>query len=218
MTESRFVPRNITSSADSLEPRKLPSQDRAKVRVEEILAATRAILAESGIGAVTTANIATRAGVPVGSVYQYFPNKKAIFLELYREYLDGLHAVLKRFELHGPYEEGWQVFFERLVVAIKRAESGDDIEHALLSVSETFPELQEAEARHQERIVDTWVRILQRLGSHWPRAKLGRLVRYLYLLNTGSLRFQWQFNPPARELREWDRTILLAGIGQCMDD
>jgi AcrR family transcriptional regulator len=218
MTESRFVPRNMINAADSLEPRKLPSQDRAKARVEEILEATRAILAESGIGAVTTASIATRAGVPVGSVYQYFPNKKAIFLELYRQYLDGIHAVLERFENTGPYDEGWQVYFERLLVAIKRAESGNDLEHVLLSVSETFPELQEAEARHLERIVDTWVRILQRLGSRWPRAKLGRLVRYMYLLNNGSLRFEHQFHPPARELRDWDRTILFAGIGQCMED
>jgi len=216
--DSRSSAKYAAKLSDSLEPRKLPSQDRAKLRVEEILAATRAILLDSGIGGVTTASIATRAGVPVGSVYQYFPNKKAIFVELYREYLDRVHRVLERFERTGPYDQGWQVFLERIMVATHRAEFDEDVEGVLLAVSETFPELLEAEAHHMERVVDTWVRILQRLGSRWTRAKLSRLIRYMYLLNAGTMRYQRQFNPSARERREWDRTILLAGFGQCLVD
>jgi AcrR family transcriptional regulator len=202
--------------ADSLQPRRQPSQDRAKVRLEKILAATRLILLESGIGGVTTASIAERAGVPVGSVYQYFPNKKAIFLELYRQYLDRLHALLERFEHTGPYDEGWVVFNERLLAAVRRAESKQDVEAVLLAASQTFPELQEYQAAHLERIVETWARILQRLGSRWSRIRLTRLLRYLYLLNAGSVTYQRQFRPPERERREWDKTIMIAGLRLCM--
>jgi AcrR family transcriptional regulator len=201
---------------ESLRPRRQPSQDRAKVRLEKILAATRAILLESGIGGVTTATIAERAGVPVGSVYQYFPNKKAILLELYRDYLERLHELLERFERTGPYEEGWEVFNERLLAAVRRAESRENVESVLLAASQTFPELQDYQAAHLERIVETWARILQRLGSRWSRPRLTRLLRYLYLLNAASVTYQRQFQPSERERREWDNTIMLAGIALCM--
>jgi AcrR family transcriptional regulator len=201
---------------DLLQPRRRPSQDRAKLRLEEILAATRAILLESGIGGVTTATIAKRAGVPVGSVYQYYPNKKAIFLELYREHLDRLHGLLERFERTGPYDQGWVVFHERLLAAVRRAESRQDVEAVLVAASQTFPELQDYQAAQLARIVETWARILKRLGSRWSNAKLTRLLRYLYLLNAGSVTYQRQFQPPERERREWDNTIMIAGIALCM--
>jgi AcrR family transcriptional regulator len=62
----------------STEPRKSPSQDRARATVTAILDATARILAEDGFTAVNTNRVAEVAGVSVGSLYQYFPNKAAL--------------------------------------------------------------------------------------------------------------------------------------------
>jgi AcrR family transcriptional regulator len=62
----------------SSEPRKLPNQERAKATVTAILDATARILAEDGFEAVNTNRVAEVAGVSVGSLYQYFPNKAAL--------------------------------------------------------------------------------------------------------------------------------------------
>ncbi|MGB8604981.1 TetR/AcrR family transcriptional regulator [Bradyrhizobium sp.] len=62
----------------STEPRKSPNQARARATVTAILDATARILAEDGFEAVNTNRVAEVAGVSVGSLYQYFPNKGAL--------------------------------------------------------------------------------------------------------------------------------------------
>src|SRR3546814_9174202 len=59
-------------------PRKLPRQERSKATVEAILIAATQVLIEDGYERATTARVAERAGVSVGSLYQYFPNKEAL--------------------------------------------------------------------------------------------------------------------------------------------
>ena len=63
---------------DSLDPRKKPRQRRSRVTVETIFEATIQVLLANGLEAITTTQIAARAGVGVGSLYQYFPNKNAL--------------------------------------------------------------------------------------------------------------------------------------------
>jgi AcrR family transcriptional regulator len=59
-------------------PRKLPRQSRANATVAAILEAAAIILETGGFDAYTTNAIAERAGVSIGSLYQYFPNKAAL--------------------------------------------------------------------------------------------------------------------------------------------
>jgi AcrR family transcriptional regulator len=70
-------PRKLGSSL-----RKSPRQARARATFDAIVEAAARILAESGPHAVTTNRIAARAGVSVGSLYQYFPNRSAVLRAL----------------------------------------------------------------------------------------------------------------------------------------
>jgi len=58
--------------------RRLPKQERSRKLVEAIVEAARITLAESGAQALTTVNVAARAGVSVGSLYQYFAGRDAL--------------------------------------------------------------------------------------------------------------------------------------------
>jgi len=79
----------VTTTTDQLAPRRRPSQDRSRDRVERILDATAALLAgDTPVDKITTAAIAEAAGVPIGSVYQYFPNKLAVLAELARRVME----------------------------------------------------------------------------------------------------------------------------------
>lgn len=62
--------------------RKAPRQARSNQLVEDILTAAARVLAEQGAHRFTTARVAERAGVSVGSLYQYFPNKASILFRL----------------------------------------------------------------------------------------------------------------------------------------
>jgi len=69
-------------SAD--EPRKRPRQARAAATVDAVVEASARILEAGGLGAFNTNAVAAKAGVSIGSLYQYFPNKDAILAELIR--------------------------------------------------------------------------------------------------------------------------------------
>lgn len=75
-------------TADVNKTGKLPRQARAKARVRSILTATTNLLKTTGTAGVTTTAIAEAAGVPVGSVYQYFDDKNDILQRLYAAAFD----------------------------------------------------------------------------------------------------------------------------------
>ncbi|HLK88295.1 MAG TPA: TetR family transcriptional regulator [Polyangia bacterium] len=66
-------------------PRKTPKQARSARLVEAILQAAVRVLERDGAAAFTTIRVAERAGVSVGSLYQYFPNKESILFRLQRD-------------------------------------------------------------------------------------------------------------------------------------
>lgn len=91
----------------SVSPRKQPRQARAQVTHEAILSAAAQVLVEEGYEGATTNRIAEVAGVSVGSLYQYFPNKDAIVAALLERHENAMLAQLASMvaELeHAPLE------------------------------------------------------------------------------------------------------------------
>ena len=60
------------------QPRKRPQQDRSRITVEAVLEAAAQVLEADGYDALTTNAVAERAGVSIGTLYQYFPDKAAV--------------------------------------------------------------------------------------------------------------------------------------------
>jgi AcrR family transcriptional regulator len=85
-------------------PKKLPRQARAKATYESILDAAARLLTARGYGGFTTNHVAEVAGVAIGSLYEYFPDKETIVAELVRrtvretleEVTGGLEGALAR--------------------------------------------------------------------------------------------------------------------------
>lgn len=66
--------------------RRLPSQKRAKERVERILGVAAALIGEKGSDAMKMSEVAERAGISIGSLYQYYPDKTSIIRTLAERY------------------------------------------------------------------------------------------------------------------------------------
>ncbi|MFZ0270744.1 MAG: TetR/AcrR family transcriptional regulator [Acidobacteriaceae bacterium] len=79
-----------------LEPRKSPVQARSAASVDALLEATIQILLHGGKERLTTTKVALRAGVSVGSLYQYFPNKSALLQAALRRHLDEVTEAMER--------------------------------------------------------------------------------------------------------------------------
>lgn len=82
------------SSANSL--RRQPKQQRGRARVATILTAAAEVFAQVGYSAATTQQIADRANTAVGSIYQFFPDKLAIFHALEAEHMEQVAIVNTR--------------------------------------------------------------------------------------------------------------------------
>ena len=75
--------------------RRRPRQRRARQTVDAILDAVVRVLKREGFGAVTTNRVAEVAGVSIGSVYQYFPNKQAIFVALHQRHIEQVDRMVE---------------------------------------------------------------------------------------------------------------------------
>jgi len=86
----------IARRAQQLRPRKRPLQARAQRTVEVVLKAAAQVFARRGYAGATTNHIAERAGVSVGSLYEYFPSKDALLVALMEAHVHEGEAVLQR--------------------------------------------------------------------------------------------------------------------------
>jgi len=80
------------------QPRRIPRQPRGQRRVAQLLQAAAGVIAAVGYEAATMSAIAERAGAPIGSLYQFFPNKQSITHALRTEYGKDYAARLNALE------------------------------------------------------------------------------------------------------------------------
>src|SRR5690348_15291540 len=97
---SSHLPRR---SQTILDPRKSPVQARSAASVDAILEATIQVLLQVGTEQLTTTKVALRAGVSVGTLYQYFPNKSALLKAVLKRHMD---AVVEAVELVCDQQKG----------------------------------------------------------------------------------------------------------------
>ena len=81
-------------SKNKISPRKNGLQDRAKDTVNFIIEATTQLLEEKGLKGLSTNKIVERAGISIGTLYQYFPNKESIVHHLIENLFNGLASEM----------------------------------------------------------------------------------------------------------------------------
>ncbi len=152
----RNTSRNRSRSSSRPRPskvRRVPCQERSRILVDCIRIAASEILKKDGPTALTTNNIAVRAGVSIGSLYQYFANKEEILAEVFREQADHTfeqsrqwagwveqlplrevirllveRAVGRHREFHSFHPEFYQQHHARLHVGLRRTQQQDGLE------------------------------------------------------------------------------------------
>jgi AcrR family transcriptional regulator len=112
--------------------RREPQQRRSRETVEAVLDAVVRILKRNGIEGVTTNRVAEVAGVSIGSVYQYFPNKRAIFTALHDRHVEQIARLIESTLVQhaaAPFDD----HVRALVGALVEAHGADPKLHELLS-------------------------------------------------------------------------------------
>lgn len=157
----------ITES--SVARRKPAKQERSKAKVELILDTALAMLANGPADRITTNEIARTAGISIGTLYQFFPKKEAIYYELYRRWLEQTRDVLAAVDASFDGSEGLEAFADAVFDNLTRDESINSKAHWKLRFAmSTTPELAELERRHNEavfrRIAETQAKFGRRIS------------------------------------------------------
>lgn len=143
----------------TLKPRKLPSQARSTVTVEAILEATIQVLVDVGKERLTTTLVAFRAGVSVGTLYQYFPNKSALLQAALRRHLEtvsaALLAVCKEYKSRGLLEMGTAIVSAYIDAKMRRVQESAAL-YAVSSDVDGMAIAKSASARVHKAVVEVF--------------------------------------------------------------
>jgi AcrR family transcriptional regulator len=144
----------------TLEPRKSPVQARSAASVDAILQATIQVLLTLGKERLTTTRVALRAGVSVGTLYQYFPNKSALLQAALKRHLDEVAQAVER---------------------VCREQKGNTLEHMATALITAFLEAKMKDAKTSVALYSVssdvdGARIVQQMGLRTNKAIVGMLA------------------------------------------
>jgi AcrR family transcriptional regulator len=179
-----------------LKPRKRPSQARSKATVEAILVAAAQVFRRQGYAGATTDRIAERAGVSVGSLYQYFPNKDAILVALTERHVDAGFALVRELLAETLSDvPPLEPLLRRFVVAMITLHEREPELHRVLFEEAPLPASLRRQLRERENELATDVAAL--LAVH-PEVRMRdpRLTAYVLVQSVDALIHNFVLHPP----------------------
>ncbi len=144
------------------EPRKRPQQERSRRRHDSIVEAAAQSFAEFGFEATTMEGIAATAGTSIGSVYQFFPNKMAVFHEVAQRAIASTGTTFAKIMLPGT-ERPWTELLEQTCDLFFEFHRSDVMMQAVVRNFELYREF-EAEDMAQ---MEAFIQIVAMLVRTW---------------------------------------------------
>ncbi|RPA58320.1 TetR/AcrR family transcriptional regulator [Gordonia oryzae] len=142
-----------------LVPRKRPTQERSKRKFSAMLASARELLTEVGFESLTCEEIASRAEVPIGTLYQYFANKYVIVCELDRLDTVAVREELTAFASEVPSLE-WPVLLEKFLDHLAALWRDDPSRRAVWLAVQSTPATRATASQNERVLADQVSRLI----------------------------------------------------------
>lgn len=169
---------NAPAGEEILRPRRRPAQARSRERFSRILTAARGVLVESGFESFTFDEVAKRADVPIGTIYQFFANKYAMVCELDREDTNATVAALRSFSEQVPSPQ-WPVVLEDFIDHLAELWVRDPSRRAVWHAVQSTPATRATAADTEREMLDLIAGVLGPLAHGVPRAERRKLAGVL---------------------------------------
>jgi AcrR family transcriptional regulator len=176
--------------------RREPRQQRSRDRVRLILKAADAILSAEGFEALTVRRIADAAGVPVGSIYQFFPDKSAVVDALARTYIADFEREIESL-VAASDAAVWGDLAGTLIDAFARLYRANPGYVALWSGRHLSQELARADEANNEAVAEGVRRILVRQAALPDGPDLARAARITAVVADALLQVAFRAGPTA---------------------
>ena len=168
--------------------RREPTQQRSRERVERMLAAARALIAERGSDAMKMGEIAERAGVSIGSLYQFFPDKSAIIRALAERFTADNRACIEAELASVSDEQGLLTAFAGLVDTYYAICLAEPVMRDIWSGTQVDKTLRELELADSRACADTLASVCGRLRPEADPARLAASAFLIWQLGEATMR------------------------------
>ncbi|WP_182357809.1 TetR/AcrR family transcriptional regulator [Tomitella gaofuii] len=201
------------AATEELVPRRRPIQERSKRRFETLLSASRALLVDVGFESFTCEAAAARAGVPIGTLYQFFANKYVIVCELDRQDLVAVQAELTSFGEEVPSLD-WPRLLEKFIDHLAGLWLTDPSRRAVWLAVQATPATRATAAIHERALAHQVTEVLAPLTPH---ARADRrtliaevLVHAVYSMLNFSVQDSQDHGDAVRELKRMMTAYLIS--------
>jgi AcrR family transcriptional regulator len=141
--------------------RRQPRQARSQERVKQILDVAEQMFIAEGYNTTTTNAIAARAEVPIGSLYQFFPDKGAIVQALAVRYMEVLQQRFNDLHTAATSQMNLSEYVDFIIDATEQFFKDYPGYHAIfMQVQDTIPELEAIESAADNALIQDWANIL----------------------------------------------------------
>lgn len=174
--------KRATRDARSMEVRRMPLQSRGHKTIEAILTVASRQLDRDGLERLTTRRIASEAGVSVGALYEYFPNKESIILALAEHWLNRVYEAVESAHPSRGATGDVLSFLNRAIegiVPLYRDQPGLPAINAALGSS---PDLRHASEDHNRRIISLLSDALAQLAPNAPADEIDTVARTFHII------------------------------------
>jgi len=172
-------------------PRRRPTQERSRRKFDALLAASRELLTEVGFESFTCEEVAARADVPIGTLYQFFANKYVIVCELNRQDLVGVQDELAKFDGVVPSVD-WLRFLNSFVDHLAGLWMSDPSRREVWLAMQSTPSTRATGAIHEKEFAEQIARMLAPLMPDTPRERRTLMAEVLVHVVYSMLNFSVQ--------------------------
>ncbi|MBP3088160.1 TetR/AcrR family transcriptional regulator [Corynebacterium sp. sy017] len=176
MSENKTPPGS--GAENILLPRRRPAQQRSRERFSKILITARQVLVDVGVESFTFDEVAKRAELPIGTLYQYFANKYALICELDREDTAATLEQVHRFAEQVPGLQ-WPDFLDELIEHLAQMWHADPSRRAVWHAVQSTPATRDTAAATQRPLLDILAQVLTPLSPGMSDAMREEMARLL---------------------------------------
>ncbi len=180
----------LKKCGEGLLPKRQPTQHRAEKTRTRIVEATIRVLEEGGIDAFSIRQVASDAGVSVGSVYEYFPSRQALLFYVAEQRLGERLLIFDSILTAENLSRSLHELINLYLYALREAGMYSRLDLEIRVAEERDPQLAEYTARYKRELTDRYIHIWQHYGAPLAEKELNLIAQYAHQLDLASMKLQ----------------------------
>jgi AcrR family transcriptional regulator len=170
-----------------LDMRRHPSQARARRTYGTVLDAAVALIEREGVERATTRRIALAAGVSIGAVYEYFPNKESIVLHLGTNWLRRIREIVEALHPSRSAIPDLLGYLNRMLGDVERLYRDQPGVLAVVRLIGAIPQLREAEKAHDAAVIASMASAMRQFSPDADPAEVESAASCVIIMSHGVL-------------------------------